>query len=50
VFEKLKVAMCGTPILVVLNFKKAFIVECDASHHGIGVVFMVFFISELKYT
>jgi hypothetical protein len=37
-FEKIKDYMCTTLILTTPDFKKTFIVECDASGHGIGVV------------
>ena len=39
-FQKLKEAMCKAPILVPLDFKRTFIVKCDASRNGIGVVLM----------
>ena len=39
-FEQLKKAMCTTPMLVTPNFTKEFIMECDASRNGIGVVLM----------
>jgi hypothetical protein len=39
-FEKLKGAMCTTPILATPEFTKTFIVECDSLNHGIGVVLM----------
>jgi len=38
--EKLKEAMCTTLILVVTDFTKTFILECDASRHGIRAVLM----------
>jgi hypothetical protein len=39
-FEKLNEAMCTTHVPVAPDFIKTFIVECDASSHGIGVVLM----------
>lgn len=32
--------MYTTPILVMLDFTRTFIVECDALHHGIDIVLM----------
>jgi hypothetical protein len=37
-FENLKETMCMTHVLDTPNFTKTFIVECDSSVHGIGVV------------
>jgi hypothetical protein len=39
-FEKLKEAMCTTLVLATPNFTKTFIMECDASSHGIGAFLM----------
>jgi hypothetical protein len=39
-FEQLKEVMCKSPILTTPDFTKTFIVECDASGNGIGVVLM----------
>jgi len=54
VFEELKNVLCTTLILVILDFTKIFIIECDASGHGIGSILMqegrplAFISSELK--
>jgi hypothetical protein len=37
-FEQLKEVICKAPILTTPDFTKTFIVECDASGNGIGVV------------
>jgi hypothetical protein len=39
-FKQLKEVMCKAPILTTPDFTKTFIVECDASRNGIGVVLM----------
>jgi hypothetical protein len=39
-FEQLKEVTCKAPVLTTPDFKKTFIVECDASRNDIGVVIM----------
>ena len=39
-FEDLKEAMCRAPVLATPYFTKNFIMECDDSRNGIGVVLM----------
>jgi hypothetical protein len=37
-FQIFKMAMCTTPVLSLPDFTKTFVLECDASRKGIGVV------------
>ena len=39
-FEQLKEVMCKSLVLTTPDFTKTFIVECDASGNGIGVILM----------
>jgi hypothetical protein len=39
-FQTLKMAMCTTPVLSLLDFTETFVLKCDASGKGIGVVLM----------
>ena len=39
-FQKLKLAMCSTPVLALPDFSQPFIVETDACYGGIGAVLM----------
>jgi hypothetical protein len=39
-FQTLKMDMCTTSVLALPHFKKTFVLECDASEKGIGIVLM----------
>ena len=39
-FERMKHVMSSCPVLALLNFTSPFVLECDASGIGIGVVLM----------
>jgi len=39
-FQQLKAKMVSLPVLALPDFEKPFIIEADASRHGIGVVLM----------
>lgn len=37
-FEEIKKRLCSAPLLMHPNYEKPFIVQCDASFHGVGAV------------
>jgi hypothetical protein len=39
-FQTLKMAMCTTTVLALLDFTNTFVLECDASGKGIGIFLM----------
>jgi hypothetical protein len=39
-FQTLKMTMCTTPVLALLDFTKTFLLECDTSGKGIDIVLM----------
>jgi hypothetical protein len=39
-FQTLKMTMCTTPVLALPNFKKTFVLECEALGKGIGAILM----------
>ena len=39
-FQRLKLAMCNTPVLALLDFTKPFIIETDACYGGVRAVLM----------
>ena len=40
IFSILKQCMCNTLVLIIPNFSKTFVLECDALGKGLGVILM----------
>ena len=40
-FQKLKIAICSTPVLALPDFNKPFVMETNGCYEGVGAVFML---------